>query len=406
MAVDRGLVVRPITDDELDAFVRTDSTAFGTTPDEHAVDDVRRWLDLERTRAVFDGARLVGASATIAFQLTLPGLTIAPAAGVSWVGVAPTHRRRGVMRAMMESLLDDAVRRGEPLSILTASESHLYGRFGFGPATARWSWEIDRHHAALVGADDDDGTIELVDADAAATVLPSVFDEARRRRPGDLDRSSAWWAIHLRVRPGPGRMGGACFHVVHRRRGVADGYATYGVDTRWDHGLPRGRLVVQEVIALDVGAEVSLWRYLLGMDLTEVVTAGNRPVDDPLRWMLADPRRLRTTGLRDELWLRVLDVPAALAARRYGTEAEIVVEVVDGGRFRLNGGQEAAACEATGSSPDLELGLGDLGSLYLGGVAPSTLAAAGRVREHRRGALARADAMFVSHLAPFSRSHF
>lgn len=400
--MDRGLVVRPIVEAELEAFVRTDSLAFGTVPDEHAVADVGSWLDLERTRAVFDDGRLVGASATIAFQLTLPGLTMAPAAGVSWVGVAPTHRRRGVMRAMMDSLLVDAAQRGEPLAILTASESHLYGRFGFGPATARLAWEIDRRYAALLPSPPTGGTLEVVEGDEAAELLAGVFDRARQAQVGDHDLSPAWWAVRLRAR----LRARTPFHVVHRSARAIDGYATYRIEGRWDHGVPRGRLVVEEVVALDREAERALWCYLLDMDLTEVVTAENRPVDEPLRWMLADPRRLRTTGWRDELWLKVLDIPVALAARRYAVDGDLVIDVTGTGRYRLRGGPDAAECEATTVSPDLELGPVELGSLYLGGVAPSTLAAVGRVREHRPGALARADAMFVTHPAPFSRTHF
>lgn len=396
-----------MVDDELAAFVLADSAAFGTAPGLHAVDDLRAWLDLTRTRAAFDGGRLVGASAAVGFDLTLPGRARTPAAGITWVGVLPTHRRRGVLRAMMAELLDDAAARGEAVAILTASESHLYGRFGFGVATSRLSWQIDRRHAALAAPVAGAGAVELLDAAGAAAQLPAVFDRARRSQPGDVDRTPAWWARHLRERDGPPGPRSSWFHVLHRGADGADGYATYGIEGNWDHGSPKARLLVHEVVAHAAAAETALWEYLFAMDLVEVVEAYNRPADEPLRWMLADPRRLRVTALRDELWVRLLDVPAALSARRYAVDGELVIDVAGSGRHHVAGGPDGAGCRpARDAPPDLSLGLATLGALYLGGVAPSTLARAGRIDEHRPGALTRADAMFVAHPAPFCRSHF
>lgn len=398
--------MRAIVEDELAAFVRADSLAFGATPDAHAVEDLRGRVDLGRTRAVFDGDDLVAASGTIAFELSLPGATCVRAAGVSWVGVVPTHRRRGALRLMMGALLGDAAARNEAVAILTASESHLYGRFGFGVGTSRLSWRIDRRHAALASPGAGGGRVELLDADRAATELPPLFDRARLAQPGDLDRDASWWAAHFREREGPPDRRANRFHVLHRGLTGPDGYAIYRVEGSWDHGVPKSRLVVHEVVALDPAAEAALWKYLFAMDLVEVVEAANRPVDEPLRWLLADPRRLQVSGLRDELWVQLLDIPAALAARRYGADGELVLEVAGAGRYRLSGGTDGARCEPGGGPPDLTLGPADLGAVYLGGVAPSTLARAGRVEEHRFGALARADAMFASHPAPFCRTGF
>jgi len=399
--------VRPIAADELEVFAGADAVAFGAAVDPRALENLRPVLDLSRSRAVVDGDRLVAASGSIGFELTLPGLTITPAAGVSWVGVVPTHRRRGALRLVMGALLEDAAARSEPVAILTASESHLYGRFGFGVGTSRLSWTIDRRDAALASPPDATGALALLDAAEARSVLPPLFDRARRAQPGDLDRSDQWWDANLREPEGPPPRRGARFTVVHRGTDGPDGYATYAVEGNWEQGVPKGQLVVHELVAQDAATEAALWRYLFAMDLVEVVEARNRPVDEPLRWMLADPRRLRMAGVRDELWVRLLDVPAALAARRYAVDGELVIEVEGARAYRLAGGPGGAECGATGAgATDLTVGLADLGALYLGGVAPSTLARAGRVVESHPGALARADAMFATQPAPFSRSSF
>lgn len=398
---------RPISVEELPAFVEADAVAFGTRPAPRGVETVASWLELDRTRAVFDGDRLVGASATIGFELTVPGPATVKAAGVTWVGVMPTHRRQGILRAMMASLAADAADRGEPVAILVASEGSLYGRFGYGQATSSLSWEIERGRAALARPGPV-GQLELLTDEGAAAVLAPLHDAFRRARPGAVDRSPAWWAAHLRAddegrAPGPVR-----FHVVHHGRGGPSGYASYRVETCWEDGVSRARLDVQDLVALDPGAEAALWRYLLALDLVEVVRARGRPVDEALPWMLVDPRSLRVRGLWDGLWLRVLDVPAALAGRRYAVDGEVVLGIEGGGSVRLAGGPGGAECgPAAGPvTPDLSLAPADLGALYLGGVAPSTLAWAGRVVEHRPGALARADAMFAARPAPHCPTHF
>lgn len=204
------------------------------------------------------------------------------------------------------------------------------------------------------------------------------------------------------------------FFVVHEDgAGRADGYATYRVKDNWDAGgLPRSTLVVREVCGLSADIEAALWRHLSDIDLTERIECWNRPLDDPLRWRLAEPRRLRTTAIADWLWLRVLDVPGALEARAYEGEGELVLEVVDrfrpgaGGRFRLEAGPDGAACKPTDEAPEVTLGAAELGAVYLGGVAPSLLAEAGRVQEHTRGALASADALFTTRRLPHANTGF
>lgn len=407
------LELRPVTEEEFPAVLRADSTAFGIPPPgEEEIADWRGLVEPDRTLAVLDGGHVVATAAAIAFELTLPGLTTIPAAGVSLVAVVPTHRRRGLLRRLMARQLEDVGERGEAVAVLNASESLIYGRFGYGLASSHLDVEVDRRHGALT-VPPSEGQVTLLEADEAGKVLPAIFDQARRRQPGDLDRSAARWEVRLRDREQDRKGASARFHAVHESAlGEADGYATYRVRSHWEHGQPRGRVLADEVVALTPEAYAGLWRFLLSLDLTEAVEARNRPVDEPLRWMLADPRRLRVTLLSDFLWLRLVDVGTALAARRYPVAGRLVLDVADafcpgkGGRYALEGGPDGAECRPTDAEPDLALGTADLASLYLGGVAASALAAAGRVAERRPGALARADAMLACHPRPFCRTGF
>ncbi|HET7489009.1 MAG TPA: GNAT family N-acetyltransferase [Acidimicrobiales bacterium] len=407
--------LRAVAADEIDELVRVDNWAFSSAPpDAERMAEIRRFLEPERTRVVFEGGRMVAASASLTFELTVPGRTVTPAAGITYVGVIPTHRRRGHLTRMMGALLDDAAEREEPVAVLLASESVIYGRFGYGLASSHVSTEIASRYAGFrPEAPSAGGRIELLDGEAAGKVVPGVLDAARRLQPGDIRRPDAAWENILRD-PEQARDGySTVFYAVHESTaGEADGYAAYRVKHTWENGLADGRVRVDELVATSTAAEADLWRYLFSVDLTETVECEIRPVDDPLRWMLADPRRLRFTMVADYLFSRLIDVPAALAARRYAVDGALVLEVHDafrpgaGGRFRLDGGPHGAECRRTTDEPDLSLSAEDLGALYLGGVRASTLAAAGRVTEHRPGALGRADAMLLSTPAPFCRTHF
>lgn len=408
------LEVRAVTEDEFAAFLRVDHTAFGGgPPDDEESAELRAMAELDRTRAVIEGGRVVAASAALSFELTLPGATTVQAAGVTAVGVLPTHRRQGHLTRMMGALLDDAAHRGEPVAVLYASESLIYGRFGYGAATSHHAAEIDTRHGAFLLPDVPAGRVELIDADQVTKVLPAIHDRARLAQPGDIGRPAAFWGRMVRD-PEKRRHGASArFYAVHESAtGEADGYASYRIRSVWEHAQPAGRVIADEVIGLTREAEAALWQFLFSIDLTQVVELPNRPVDDPLRWMLADPRRLRVTLLSDEVWVRVVDVEAALSARRYPVDRTLVLEVADsfrpalGGRYRLTGGPEGAECRRTSDDADLALSAADLGALYLGGVAATTLARAGRIAELRAGALARADVMLASNPLPFCRTHF
>jgi predicted acetyltransferase len=418
MAADE-LELRPVVAEELPAFIRAVSVAFGNVPTD---EDLTFWTAMtvaDQTLAVFDGGRMVATAGWNAFEMTLPAAAgsrypVIPVPGVIAVGVHATHRRRGLLNRMMTRQLDDLRRRGELLAILTASESVIYGRYGYGLANSIQRVAIDSRRAAFLEPVAAGGRMRLADPDEAGKILPDLHDRARQQQPGDINRQALWWDWQFRDIEKERDGGSARFYAVHESdSGEPDGYTSYRYHRAWPDGLPSGRVAVDEVIALTPEVRAALWRFLLDLDLVGEITCGSCPVDDPLRWLLADPRQLRTTSIGDHIWARIIDVPGALAARGYGTEDELVLDVhttdpESAGRFVLATGPERGQCRKARRSEgtDLVLGLADLGSAYLGGVGLSVLARAGRVTEERAGALARADAAFASPVAPFCGTDF
>jgi predicted acetyltransferase len=404
--------LRPVTEEEWPAYVRAVETAFGSTP---ADDDVTEWralTDIERTLAAFEGDRIVGNAGAFSLDLTVPGGSTIPMAGVTAVGVRSTHRRKGVLTAMMQQQLGDVRERGEPMAGLYASESIIYGRFGYGIASSqvRVVVETDRseYRAPLP-----EGRLDLIDGDGAAKVLPEIFDRCRLLTPGDVTRSSAWWNQWFKDKEKERRGASARFYIVHESEpGTADGYVAYRVKGDWPGGLPGATISIDDMAWTSDAAYTNLYRQVLDVDLVTKVDSWKRPVDEPLRWLLADPRRMEVKAHTDELWLRPIDVPACLTARAYRTSARMVIEVVDhflgaaSGRFALDASPDGATCAAIDASADLTLGVAELGSLYLGGVTASTLARAGRLDEHTPGALTNADLLFSTDKAPYCRTMF
>jgi predicted acetyltransferase len=404
------LDLRTVRDEELADFFAAVQTGFGRTTIDDADEYPAHLLTTERTLAVHDGDTIVGTAGSYAFELTVPGGARLPMAGVCMVTVHPTHRRRGLLRRVMGAQLDDVERRGEPLAGLTASEASIYERFGYGTATFTTRWELASEYAHLAHSPTREGRVRLVtDGAACSRAAHAVYSRLAATRVGELGRPEAWWPTLFR----PGRRGARFFTAVHDGpEGTPDAFARYVVDGHWPDGVAGSTLRVLEVQGVDPGAEAAMWHYLFGVDLVGTVTAGERPVDDPLRWRLADPRQLRVRQLRDHLWLRILDVPATLSARTYGTDDALVLELHDefrpgnSGRWLLDCGANGASCVRTDRAADLALSAADLAALYLGGVPASTLAAAGRVQELTTGAVARADRAFVVHPAPWCTTHF
>jgi predicted acetyltransferase len=405
--------IRALEDDEFALLPSVFGTAFGFQPSEQDVANWRATTEMDRTLAVFDGDDAVGTAGAHSFELTVPGPAQIGAAGVTAVSVRTTHKRKGILTSMMRKQLEDVRDRGEPVAILLASESVIYGRFGYGLATTHQAIEIDPHYGDFATPVQDSGRFRQVDKDAATKLWPGLFDASRKRNPGDVDRSAAMWDVFFADREHDREGASPLFFVVHESaKGKADGYISYRVKNEWRHGLPRNEIQVKDLVADDPGVYAAMWRYLLDIDLAGSITSWGRPIDEPLRWLLADPRRLRTALQGDYLWTRIVDVPAALSGRHYSVDGNVVLEVVDdflgfgSGRFALSGGPGGASCTPTKKKADLVLSVADLGAIYLGGHSASAMARVGRIEEKTKGALARTDAMFVTHPLPFCRTGF
>ncbi|WP_427167978.1 GNAT family N-acetyltransferase [Streptomyces sp. C1-1] len=397
--------IRSTSDEDIDVFVDTLHAAFGLFPETPAEGGGGVWWSaLEMDRGLLartaDG-RPVGTAASYSFELTLPGASVVPAPGVTAVGVLPSHRRQGVLSAMMRHQLTGLRAGGEFLSVLLASEALIYRRFGYGPATYTQRLTVPRHRAALAlprargSADAPTGSVEVLRRAECGDVLEEVYDRYRRTQPGALSRPHRWWAL----RAGQPPIAPAARYVaVHRGTdGVPDGYASYSVDS--------GTLTVDETIATDDAVFTALARFVLGHDLVTQVVFKHVPPEHPLRWQLADFRAGQDSDHTDWLWVRLLDVPRALTARGWFTDGELVLDVDDpflGERARhlLSVRDGKADCVPTDREPDLSLDISDLGSVYLGGTTPGTLIRAGHIRAHRPGAAALADSLFAAERTP------
>jgi predicted acetyltransferase len=405
--------IRPITPDQWGQYGAAIGAAFGETADDAELADHRLGFEFDRSIAAFDGDRIVGTGGAESMDLTLPGGTTVPVGGLTGVSVLPTHRRRGILRSMILHHFEEVASRGEPVSALGASESAIYGRFGYGVAITFANYEIDTRHGRFLRPPAGRGRLRLLEPEEKAKVLPGFYDRYRRGQPGELSRKPSRWELHARDPAWARRGEGPHYDVVHESEpGRVDGWLCYRVESRWPNGLASNVVRVRMLAGLTPEAEAALWRYGLDLDLAGTVKLYDRPVDDPVRWRLADPRRLRTVDVGDQLWVRLLDLPAALAGRRYQVEDTLVLEVTDAlrprnrGRFRLDGGPDGATCEPTAAAPDLALDVADAGAAYLGGARLATMGRAERVAELTPGALLRADRMFASDPAPICTTHF
>lgn len=403
--------MRRIEPDEADDWLRSAEAVFGTPSlDDEQLRRERTVHQFDRAFGAFDGHRLIGTAGAYSFTMTIPGGVDVPTAGVTMVSVTPSHRRRGLLTEMMRQQLDEIAGRGEPLAVLNASESSIYGRFGYGPAIDHASYEIDSRLARFEPPLDDAGSFEVLAPDAAIDVVAEVYERYRPTRNGSIRRSRAWWELVLGPRE-TWRGGGDLYVAVHRSAtGEADGYVLYKIRGHLEHGLQLGTIEVQELTGVTAAVELALWQFVFDVDLTTRAVLPWRPVDDPVRWRLAEPRQLRTTARVDMVWLRLVDVADALARRAYAAERRVLVEVVDPFLPRNDGtyvvGGDGDAGSTTGAPPDLTLDVRALGAAYLGGVSFATLHAAGQVVEHRPGAVRELDALFVTDAAPHCTTRF
>jgi predicted acetyltransferase len=405
--------IRPITPEQGDQFSAVMAAAFGETFTEEELADHDKWFEYDRSIAAFEGDRIVGTGGAFSMDLTLPGLTTIPIGGLTAISVLPTHRRRGILRSMIAYHFEEVEGRGELLSALGASESLLYGRYGYGLATSFADYEIDPRHGQFLVSAAGRGGLRLLEPEETAKIVPPFYDRYRRGQPGELSRTQVWWDVYARdpdwLRQGASRH----YDVVYESGpGRIDGWLSYRVESRWPNGLAANIIKVRNLVGLTPEAEAGLWRYVLDLDLAGTVKLQDRPLDDPIRWRLADPRRLRVTDVGDQLWVRLLDLAGALAARRYAVSGALVLEVSDAlrprnqGRFRLEGGPDGATCEPATAGPDLALDVADLGAAYHGGAPLATQAPAERVAELTPGALLLADRMFAADPPPICTTHF
>lgn len=381
--------VRRIEANELGAFFDTLGLAFGAPMTARERENDAALLELDRVLVASEGTRVVGTAAALGLAMALPG-SRGPVAAVTAVSVAPDRRRRGVLRALMQRQLDDLIERGEePVAALFSSQPAIYGRFGYGQAARQVEVTLSPSPAFV--------DLPQLDFDVrpAAEVLPGLqasYDRCWGSRPGFFARNGPWWQT---ITAGESEAGAS-----PTLAALGDGgYALYRTHPKWHEGRALGRVEVIEVVAADPDWEAALWSHLTSLDLMAQVHARMLPPDAALFHLLRDRRQARAL-LRDNLWIRLVDLPRALAGRRYATTLAVVLEVRDrhcpanNGRFRLEVDDTHAACERTGAAPDLSLDVSALGAAYLGGTTLLELATAGLVDEHSAGTLVRASVAF------------
>jgi predicted acetyltransferase len=399
-------VVRTATADEHDRFSGLFAAAmmFESSPS----DLDREQFEPERALVAVDGDQFVGTAKAMTRDLSVPGAVVG-AAHVTAVGVRATHRRRGILSDLMSRQLREVP---EALAVLWASESGIYGRFGYAAAAWGVSYEVDLHRVRPRPVAGDSGRIEEISAADAPQLLAGVLGEFQARRPGVSGRSDLVWRGLLQDKPEHRGGKSARQILVHRdEAGTIDGYALWRGKMNWGPTGPANEVSVEEFVALEPTAYHALWKHLLTLDLAAKLEYGHAAVDEPLLQLVSNPTALnRRVG--ESLWVRLTDVPRALAQRRYATAVDVVIEVTDdlieanNGRFRLTGDTEKASCERSESAPDLSASVAELAAAYLGGRPLAEFAATGRVEEHTPGALAAATAAFGWSVAPVSLEIF
>jgi predicted acetyltransferase len=401
--------IRAVSADELEAFQRTLGVPFGFDPTPEHFTRFQNVFELDRLRAAFDGDQLVATFGAHSLHMTVPG-NVLPAAGTTVVTVLPTHRRQGVLRMFMTEHMAELHHKGEPLAVLWASESSIYDRFGYGPATERAMARLEKPYARMREPVDVRASMRLVERAEAQQLFPAVYDVAAARRPGMISRSESWWSHRVLSDPEYMRRGATAHRrVLHVRDGRPAGYALYRTRTDLDQGTTEVRVI--EVFGIDAEAEKALWQYLFGIDLVTSIVQWNQPIDAPLRWWLEEPRRMERK-VEDALWLRPVDVAAALAGRRYSCTGSLALRVRDRlcpwneGVWQLEADSNGVGrCRQANVEPDVELTPSALGMVYLGGHRFAALARSGLVTGTPE-ALRRADALFTWDPLPWCQELF
>jgi predicted acetyltransferase len=400
-----ALEYRNPSEDELRATLEAANVAFANELRDDDFELQKRELPPDRIVGAFDDGKPIGLTASIAFEMTVPG-GVAPCAGITYVGVMPSHRRRGVLTELMREQLDDLHGRGEPLAALWASEPVIYGRFGYGIAAPSAAMEAEKAGFAFRDDPGPRGTARLLTKDEARTAFPPIYERARVQRHGLLSRSEARWDARVSD-PEHWREGASPkYYVLIELDGQGEAFAMYRIKEKWERGMPQSELVLVDAIATSTEATRELWRYLFGVDLIARVNLWNYDPATPLFLMVRDARRLQLK-LGDGIWLRLVDVGEALRRRSYAGEGSVALEVTDEfcswnvGRYRAGEGKGP-----TEDPAELRLSAADLASVYLGAFTFERLAAAGRVEELASGAIARATGLFRTELPPYCPEPF
>ena len=397
-----GVEVKACGPDELLPALTPVWHYFGATPTPESSMRIARFIAPGRAHAARMDGEVVGGASAFSFELTVPGARL-PSAGVAAVAALPTHRRRGILRSLMRAQLDDVHERGEPLAVLWASDERIYGRYGYGVASLAGEMNLPRVRASLRGPAEPVGQARLVSLEEARAAFPDIYERVAAETPGMYARSEDWWDLRVLADPPERRAGGGeLVRVLVEIGGRPEGYALYRIHQSFEHGFSIGHARVLEAMGTSADATREVWRVLLGVDWVDRITASLLPIDHALFFLLEEPRRM-TLRVGDGLWLRLVDVGAALGARSYRDGAQVVLDVQDdfcpwnAGRWKV----DAANVGRSDEEPDVHCDVSELGSVFLGGFTFAQLAAAGRARELRARGLARADALFRTDRAPW-----
>jgi predicted acetyltransferase len=371
---------------------------------QNQIEDAERfsqWIEVDRMHAAFDGGRIIGGAGAFTYRMSVPGGATIPAAGITVVGVLPTHRRRGVLSSLMKEQLEDCRKRGDLAAYLWASEATIYGRFGYGLASRMGEMRLAKDRTRFAVPFEARGSVRLVDLEEAAKTFPSLHEQVVAQRPGMFVRSKAWWETRKLFDDPARRQGGPKNLALLELDGKPAGYAIYSVKQDWQAGFSKGVVTIVEVVAPTPEAARELWRWLLDFDWTSEFNADLLPVDHELFMLLAEPRRMQFM-VNDGVWVRLLDVGGALSARTY-SGGEIVLDVEDAllpenaGRWRVT----SSGAERTEDAADLRLDITGLGTVYLGGFTFGELVRGSRAQELTNGAADRADELFRTNVAPW-----
>ncbi len=376
-----------------------------TTPEDTAFMREHR-VEIDRLLVCMDGETIAGSGGADSFDMTLPGGTQVPVAGVAYITTAATHRRRGIQRAIMQRIHDDARERGDVAAILWASQSHLYGRYGYGNSIPMNNWHIDLRHAAFAHSPSWTGRYAKAERDDAIPLMTAAYERARVHRTGMITRTPKRWLYEIHPEKTKDE-----FFILYLEGDDALGYARYTIEKDPEDEF-RGTMRVVEAVASTDAAHAAIWRFLLDQELVDDLKAHVRPVDDQLVWMLAEPRRLRR-NLTDAIWMKLLDIPAMLEKRTYCVEGTLKLQVFDAEtkqsrNLRLECGPEGAVCRTTNQAPDLIMKESELASIYFGAAECSLLTDLGLVdqRDKSSNAALRADAIFRTSPAAWNPYHF